>query len=95
MNASSSFLAQHSQPELGATHVSRAHTNVALNRTSSSSSGVLPVRSSTLGVPGSRAKRNSAIGVASSPGRLYKVLGDFFLLAGRTEDASIWYLPLS
>ena len=27
----------------------------------------------------------------SSHGRLFKVLGDLFLLAGRTTDASIWY----
>jgi len=37
-------------------------------------------------------KRLSTIGVSSSHGRLYKVLGDFFLMAGRTEDAMIWYV---
>lgn len=37
-------------------------------------------------------KRLSTIGVSSSHGRLYKVLGDFFLMAGRTEDAMIWYI---
>ncbi|XP_006458106.1 hypothetical protein AGABI2DRAFT_148600 [Agaricus bisporus var. bisporus H97] len=36
-------------------------------------------------------KRLSTIGVASSHARLYKMLGDFFLLAGRTEDSTIWY----
>ncbi|CAK5277407.1 unnamed protein product [Mycena citricolor] len=47
-------------------------------------------RQSTLGVPPSK-KRLSSIGVASSHGRLFKVLGDFFLLAGRMEDAGVWY----
>jgi hypothetical protein len=36
-------------------------------------------------------KRLSTIGTSSSPGRMYKMLGDFFLLAGRGEDALIWY----
>ncbi|KAJ3829021.1 TRAPP II complex [Lentinula raphanica] len=47
-------------------------------------------RNSSLGVPTVR-KRLSAIGAASSHGRLFKVMADFFLLAGRTEDALIWY----
>ncbi|KAJ6630827.1 TRAPP II complex [Mycena sp. CBHHK59/15] len=47
-------------------------------------------RHSSLGVPPAK-KRLSSIGVASSHGRLFKVLGDFFLLAGRTEDAAVWY----
>ncbi|KAG6832127.1 hypothetical protein H0H87_002439 [Tephrocybe sp. NHM501043] len=37
-------------------------------------------------------KRLSTIGVASSHARLFKVLGDLFLLAGRPEDAIVWYL---
>jgi hypothetical protein len=37
-------------------------------------------------------KRASAIGAVSSHGRLYKVLGDFFLLAGRTEEAMMWFV---
>ena len=36
-------------------------------------------------------KRISTIGTSSSPGRMYKILGDFFLLAGRSDDALIWY----
>lgn len=36
-------------------------------------------------------KRLSTIGTSSSHARLYKTLGDFFLLAGRLEDAMIWY----
>ncbi|KAL0581718.1 hypothetical protein V5O48_000300 [Marasmius crinis-equi] len=47
-------------------------------------------RNSSLGVPPSR-KRLSGIGAASSDARLYKVMADLFLLAGRTQDASIWY----
>ena len=46
-------------------------------------------RQSTLITPASK-KRMSTIGVASSHGRLYKVLGDLFLLAGRIDDASVW-----
>ncbi|KAJ3715606.1 TRAPP II complex [Lentinula guzmanii] len=55
-------------------------------------SKVTPVmkRNSSLGVPTVR-KRLSAIGAASSHGRLFKVMADFFLLAGRIEDALIWY----
>ncbi|KAG5727958.1 Transport protein particle subunit [Termitomyces sp. T112] len=37
-------------------------------------------------------KRLSTIGVASSHARLFKVLGDLFLLSGRPEDALVWYL---
>jgi hypothetical protein len=47
-------------------------------------------RQSTLTVQAQK-KRISTIGTSSSPGRMYKMLGDFFLLAGRTEDALIWY----
>ncbi|KAJ7709879.1 TRAPP II complex [Mycena rosella] len=47
-------------------------------------------RQSTLNIPPQK-KRLSSLGVASSHGRLFKVLGDFFLLAGRTEDAAVWY----
>ncbi|KAH9996824.1 transport protein Trs120 or TRAPPC9 TRAPP II complex subunit-domain-containing protein [Russula vinacea] len=48
------------------------------------------MRQSSLGPPTAR-KRQTIIGAASSHGRLFKVLGDLFLLAGRTEDASVWY----
>lgn len=34
--------------------------------------------------------RTSAVGITSHA-RLYKVYGDFFLLAGRMQDAKIWY----
>ncbi|KAF8894639.1 TRAPP II complex [Infundibulicybe gibba] len=73
----------HSQPE-----VSRSLTLSAAppKRTSSGPSA----RQSTLGVTPPK-KRMSALGVVSSHGRLYKTFGDLFLLAGRTEDALIWY----
>jgi trafficking protein particle complex subunit 9 len=43
--------------------------------------------------PGPPKKRASAVpfGTASPYGRFYKILGDFYLLSGRTEDASTWY----
>src|ERR1700722_10023909 len=37
-------------------------------------------------------KRLPGIGAASSYGRFYKVAADFFLLAGRTEDALTLYV---
>lgn len=40
-------------------------------------------------------KRLSTIGVASSHARLFKVLGDLFLLSGRPEDALVWYVATS
>ncbi|KAF8964707.1 TRAPP II complex [Flammula alnicola] len=46
-------------------------------------------RQAPLGVQAQK-KRLSTIGTSSSHGRLYKMLGDFFLLAGRIEDAMIW-----
>ena len=71
-----------SQPDL----VSSGPRATAMKRNSSTGQGP---RQSTLTVQASK-KRLSGIGVASSHGRLYKVLGDFFLLAGRTSDALIW-----
>lgn len=50
-------------------------------------------RQSSLGIQAPK-KRLSTIGTSSSHGRLYKVLGDFFLLAGRIEDATIWCVEL-
>ena len=54
-------------------------------------------RASTLGPgvlgPNNRSSQQRQSAVSSSSGshaRLYKVLGDLFLLAGRTMDASIW-----
>ncbi|KAI9446319.1 TRAPP II complex [Lactarius indigo] len=60
------------------------------NPSTGPSSPMASARQSTLNVPMTR-KRQSLIGAASSHGRLFKVLGDLFVLAGRTEDASVWY----
>ncbi|TFK29959.1 hypothetical protein FA15DRAFT_677283 [Coprinopsis marcescibilis] len=51
-----------------------------------------PFRRSSLGLAAQK-KRASAVpfGMSSPYGRFYKMLGDFYLLAGRTEDASTWY----
>jgi hypothetical protein len=46
-------------------------------------------RHPNIGVPPAK-RRLSSIGVASSHARLYKVLGDLFLLSGRLEDAQVW-----
>lgn len=60
------------------------------------SSSTLPMKRNSSSGPNYRLgvqppkKRLSTIGAASSHARLYKMLGDFFLLAGRTEDSIIW-----
>jgi hypothetical protein len=68
-----------SQPELG-TNIGKPP---AVKRNASTGPAY---RQSTLGVPASK-KRLPGIGAASSHARLFKVIGDLFLLAGRTEDA--------
>ncbi|KAJ7155939.1 TRAPP II complex [Mycena crocata] len=73
-----------SQPEI------KTSFNLSSAPTMKRNSSGTVFRQSTLSVPPAK-KRLSSIGVASSHGRLFKVLGDFFLLAGRTEDASVWY----
>jgi len=87
-----------SQPDVGSSPPqSRAQAGLNLKRNSSAGPGLGPstntngLRQSTLGVAAPKVKRSSGIGVASSHGRLFKVLGDFFLLSGRTEDATVWY----
>lgn len=80
-----------SQPEMTRTGLTLASAP-PLKRNSSSGPAL---RQSTLNLPVQvPKKRVSGIGVASSHGRLFKVLGDFFLLAGRTEDAVVWYVVL-
>ncbi|KAH7926321.1 hypothetical protein BV22DRAFT_1087325 [Leucogyrophana mollusca] len=84
-----------SQPELASSNLT-APSNFLLKRNSSSGPGINsspstnPHRQSTLGIPPVK-KRSTAVGAVSPHGRLYKVLADFFLLAGRTEDAALWY----
>ena len=78
----------YNQPDLPA--VSNLRKSSALKRTSSAGPTLPSLRQSTLSAPASGKKRTSGIGAASSHGRLFKVLGDTFLLAGRTEDAAVW-----
>ncbi|KAI0054107.1 hypothetical protein FA95DRAFT_1591856 [Auriscalpium vulgare] len=83
-----------SQPELTMAGGLRTNTvPLTLKRNSSTGPALVSQasRRSTLGVPAANKKRHSGIGASSSHGRLFKVLGDFFILAGRTEDASVWY----
>ncbi|KAI0306435.1 TRAPP II complex [Multifurca ochricompacta] len=82
-----------SQPELSPGPLRRGSTPIlGMKRNASAGAGspMASVRQNTLNVPITR-KRQSLIGATSSHGRLFKVLGDFFMLAGRTEDASVWY----
>ncbi|KAI0062282.1 hypothetical protein BV25DRAFT_1945461 [Artomyces pyxidatus] len=81
-----------SQPELSGAPRRGSAPMLALKRNSSTGPGTITSvpRRTTLGVANAR-KRQSGIGAASSHGRLFKVLGDFFILAGRTEDAAVWY----
>ena len=78
----------HSQPELAT--ISNLRKSSTLKRTSSAGPTLPSLRQSTLSAPAPGKKRTSGIGAASSHGRLFKVLGDTFLLAGRTEDAVVW-----
>lgn len=85
---------QHSQPELATgSSILRAKTPTTLSVKRNSSIGpgppTSPFRQQSLPAPGSK-KKPLAIGAVSSHGRLFKVLGDFFLLAGRTMDAAVW-----
>ena len=79
-----------SQPDLNGQI--RPKTPSGLKRSSTMGPNLLPGRHSSL--PASPApsakKRLTTIGAASAHGRLFKVLADFFLLAGRLEEASIW-----
>ncbi|KXN89239.1 hypothetical protein AN958_05993 [Leucoagaricus sp. SymC.cos] len=75
-----------SQPDVSRNSLSLGSTP-PIKRNSSSGPNY---RQSTLSAQPSK-KRLSAIGTTSSHARLYKMLGDFFLLGGRTEDSNIWY----
>ena len=86
---------QHSQPDLATgSSLLRAKTPTTLSVKRNSSIGpgppLAPFRQSSLPPPSAK-KKPLTIGAVSSHGRLFKVLGDFFLLAGRTMDASVWY----
>ena len=78
----------HNQLDLST--VSNLRKSSTLKRASSAGPTLPSLRQSTLSSAAPGKKRASGIGVASSHGRLFKVLGDAFLLAGRTEDAAVW-----
>ena len=84
-----------SQPDLNGQI--RPKTPSGLKRSSTMGPNLLPGRHSSLPAspaPGAK-KRLTTIGAASAHGRLFKVLADFFLLAGRLEEASIWLVGAS
>jgi trafficking protein particle complex subunit 9 len=89
-----SIQANGSQSDLNGASVSR-RGSLQLKRPASTGPGgvVSPTkdsfRQSTL-MGNAPARKRLGIGAASSHGRLFKVLGDLFLLAGRTEDAVVW-----
>lgn len=80
---------QHSQPDTG----KPSFTLSAAPSTRRTSSINPSFRPPNLSIPSAK-KRLSSIGVASSHARLFKVLGDLFLLAGRPDDAQVWYVYL-
>ena len=75
-----------STPDVSRTSFSRSPAP-SIKRNASATSA--PARQSTLSVQ-TQKKRASLIGTSSPDSRLYKMLGDFFLLAGRVEDALVW-----
>ncbi|KAI0670282.1 TRAPP II complex [Trametes maxima] len=80
-----------SQPEL-APPALRSKSPLGLKRNSTMGPSGMPTRHASLPLsPALPKKRPTTIGAASSHGRLFKVLADFFLLAGRLEEATIWY----
>lgn len=79
-----------SQPELTSPAL-RSKSPLGLKRHSTMGPSLLPSRHASLPMsPALPKKRPTTIGAASSHGRLFKVLADFFLLAGRLEEATIW-----
>uniref|UniRef100_A0A8H8CM97 Transport protein particle subunit trs120 n=1 Tax=Psilocybe cubensis TaxID=181762 RepID=A0A8H8CM97_PSICU len=86
--SSPSINSHNSSPDISRSSFSLAAAPAIKRNASSANSST--ARQSTLGVQAQK-KRLSTIGTSSSHGRLYKMLGDFFLLSGRTEDATIWY----
>ncbi|KAH8117559.1 Trs120-domain-containing protein [Phellopilus nigrolimitatus] len=87
--------ALHSFPEiLGSSSTFRNNdpSKLPLKRASTLGPGIVGAnnRNSTLLIPSTK-KRQSGVSAGTAHARLYKVLGDLFLLAGRIMDASIWY----
>ncbi|KAG9008552.1 hypothetical protein FRB93_006471 [Tulasnella sp. JGI-2019a] len=65
----------------GRPQVKRSSTISALNRTS-----IINPR------PGTATKRATILATSNSTGRLNKIMGDLYLLSGRTADAVQWYI---
>lgn len=85
-----------SQPDLNGQL--RAKTPLGFRRASTMGPGLLPNRHASLPAspnPSAAKKRPTTIGAASSHGRFFKVLADFFLIAGRLEEATIWRVRLT
>ncbi|TFY64017.1 hypothetical protein EVJ58_g2901 [Rhodofomes roseus] len=80
-----------SQPDLSTNGPARSKTPAASKRMSTGP-GLVPSRTASLPTtPVTAKKRPNLLGAASSHGRLFKVLADLFLLAGRHADSQIWY----
>lgn len=81
----------HSLPENGSS-IRASDPRLNLKRASTMGPGIGGTnnRSSQLIVPSSKKRISGANSGSGTHARLYKVLGDLFLLAGRTMDASIW-----
>lgn len=86
-----SFPTQQEHSDLGISSQTR-DTSFTMRRSSTLGPGTIPNRNSALVQP---AKKRPSAASSASPGRLYKVLGDLFLLAGRTMDATIWQVHLT
>lgn len=85
---------QHSQPDIasgGSMLSSNDVSRLPLKRASTLGPGISVAnnRGSMLLVPPGK-RRQITLNTATSHARLYKVLGDLFLMAGRTMDATIW-----
>ncbi|KAL0946868.1 hypothetical protein HGRIS_013034 [Hohenbuehelia grisea] len=86
-----SLLSHNSQPEISKSAFTLSSAPVKRNSSAVSALPSAGFRQSTFGAPVLPKKRASGIGAASSHGRLYKVFGDLFMLAGRTDDSMTWY----
>ena len=82
-----------SQSDLTTSHLTTPTNNGSLRNSSAPGALGFPTtglqRHSSLG-PSPAKKRVSAVGTTSSHARLFKLYGDVFLLAGRTQDSKIW-----
>lgn len=85
-------LAQHSQPDISGSVTSARSSDLpklSIKRASTMPPGSSTSRNSTLLITSVK-KRQSAVAAVNSHAKLYKMLGDLFLMAGRTMDSSIW-----